>query len=225
MLTHLKSCRELRKYIHEGREIVREIEADTFEENPPLFREYMSASPAERAVMDDQFRNMKIHARLLSKGTWYEWRMKLLEGLKEGLGGHLEGMQKDDAILSRQEDVIEPALAAARAENTRLEVECATLRKQADQFPECDREELRVARIQLGSLNEQMQSKKKAVAELKAKLDTNKIAISKAQAAKTECQEMIKDAQRIREACRGWSVAEVANLKGTAFWRIEWNLY
>lgn len=225
MLTHFKSCRELRKYIHEGREIVREIEADTFEENPPLFREYMSASPAERAVMDDQFRNMKIHARLLSKGTWYEWRMKLLEGLKEGLGGHLEGMQKDDAVLSRQEKVIEPALAAARAENVRLEVECATLRKQADQFPECDREELRVARIQLGSLNEQVLSKKKAVAELKAKLDTNKIAIGKAQAAKTECQEIIKEAQRIREACRGWSVAEVATLRGTASGRVYWDQY
>ena len=93
------SCRELKKYISEGRRIVKEIETDTFEENPPLFREYMSAAPDVKALMDNQFKNVKTHARLLSKAMWYEWRMKLQDGLEAGLLRISEGLDADEQLL------------------------------------------------------------------------------------------------------------------------------
>ena len=53
------SCRELKNYISEGRSIVKEIEADTYEDNPALFREYMDAAPDVKSIMDNQFKNVK----------------------------------------------------------------------------------------------------------------------------------------------------------------------
>ena len=50
----------------QAQNIVKEIEADTYEENPPLFREYISAPPDTKMVMDNQTKNGKTHARLLS---------------------------------------------------------------------------------------------------------------------------------------------------------------
>src|SRR5580700_2650781 len=102
----IQSCRELKKYISEGRSIVREIENETFEENPPLFREYILATPDIRVLMDSQFKNVKTHARLLSKAMWYEWRMKLLDGLKVGLHKISEGMDADGEILHHQQELL-----------------------------------------------------------------------------------------------------------------------
>lgn len=174
----------------------------------------MSATPRERAVMDDQFRNMKIHARLLSKGMWYEWRKKLLEGLEEGLLGHAKGMQHDHAILTEREEVIQPILSAALDDNARLNQEYLTLKDRADQFPESDEVELQSARTKVMSLDERIISTKLAIEGARNRLGYQKTAVSTVAEASAECQEAIKEAQRVREACRGWTVAEVVEVKG-----------
>ncbi|SLM37356.1 Spc7 kinetochore protein domain [Lasallia pustulata] len=190
------SCRELKKYISEGRSIVREIEADTFEENPALFREYMSAAPEVRSIMDNQFKNVKTHARLLSKAMWYEWRMKLLDGLKEGLLGVGEGMTADAEILAEQEALVKPALPTLTAEHERLETQCQLLQAQADELASCDQEELKEAREKLVSTEEDIETKRKAVEELQRQLQEKEEGIANATERKQECLLEIKEAEK-----------------------------
>ncbi|KAI9797691.1 MAG: hypothetical protein M1833_005352 [Piccolia ochrophora] len=210
------SCRELKRYISEGRSIVREIEADTFEANPPLFREYMSASSDVRFIMDNQFKNVKTNARLQSKAMWYEWRMKLLEGLKEGLSRINQDMDVDEETISKQENIILPIVSPLVQEHGELATKQATLEAQADELANCDQEELRVARNTLANADREIEEKMRSVKDIKKNVDKVEQSIKAGADTKNECLEEIKEAERVREECRGWSGTEVGALKAKA---------
>lgn len=210
----VQSCRELKKYISEGRRIVREIETETFEENPPLFREYISASPDFKLIMDNQFKNVKTHARLLSKAMWYEWRMKLQDGLKEGLIKIAEGMTEDDEILTKQEKLLQSVLPELVKSYERLEQENEELEAVARELADCDPAELEAARDDLLNMDRQIEEKTRQVALLRQELEESEDGVKNMASRKEKCLEDIKEADRIREECRGWSSTEIATLKG-----------
>jgi kinetochore protein Spc7/SPC105 len=204
----------LKSYISEGRQIIRSIETETYADNPPLFREYVTARPDIRLLMDNQFRNVKTHARLLSKAMWYEWRMKLLEGLKEGLGRHFEEMKADDAILSKQEKIFNSVVPGLLEKHSALESEATHLQQIVDEMENCDQDELRAARERLASLDAEIAAKKKQLEEMQEDLQDKVDTIEAGAELKSEFMGQIREAERVKEECRGWSVKEVNSLKG-----------
>ncbi|KAL8941154.1 MAG: hypothetical protein Q9216_002419 [Gyalolechia sp. 2 TL-2023] len=221
------SCRELKRYIAEGRSIVREIEADTFEENPALFREYMTAPPDGKTLMDNQFKNVKTHARLLSKAMWYEWRMKLLDGLKEGLVQIKDGMDEDGRTLSHQEQLLEQVLPGLVKTSDRLQNEHQSLQAQADELASCDQDELRQARDGLTAVDNDLQAKKRSLRALQEDLRAKEQSIQDAIERRDEYRAEIREAERVRQESRGWKVSEVtalqqsvASLEETYGWKI-----
>lgn len=211
---HFQSCRELKKYIAEGRSIVREIEADTFEDNPPLFREYISAPPDIKSIMDNQFKNVKTHARLLSKAMWYEWRMKLLDGLKDGLLRVGEGLDEDDKLLAQQQRILDSVLPGLVQEHDRLGADRQMLQAQADELASCDQEELQHARDNLIAVEKDVQTKQQMVEDLQRELRQQEEGFENAVERNQQCLEEIKKAEKIRQEYRGWSPSEVAALQG-----------
>ncbi|KAK4201813.1 putative kinetochore protein spc7 [Triangularia verruculosa] len=207
------SCRELKKYISEGRRIVREIESETFEENPPLFREYMAATPEFKVLMDNQFKNVKTHARLLSKAMWYEWRMKLKNGLKAGLVNIAEGMDDDEKLLAKQQELLLSVLPEMIKRAEELEKEHENLEAVAQEMADCDPAELEEARAELISLDESLEEKQRKIAELKAQLDESNSSIETLTQQKQQYLDEIREADKIREECRGWSSEEISKLK------------
>lgn len=213
-LTSSQSCRELKNYISEGRSIVKEIETDTYEDNPPLFREYISAPPDVRPIMDNQFKNVKTHARLLSKAMWYEWRMKLLDGLKEGLLKVGDGMNEDDQILIQQEQMLEPVLPGLIEQHERLEKKVQIAQAQADELADCDQDELKEARDSLVSVEMDLEAKQRLVQDLQTQLREKENILGDVLEQKQECNDEIKEAEKLCQDCRGWSGAEVSGLQG-----------
>ncbi|PHH83215.1 hypothetical protein CDD82_2987 [Ophiocordyceps australis] len=207
------SCRELKNYISEGRHMVKEIEKDTLEENPPLFREYISATPNVRALMDNQFKNVKTHSRLLSKAMWYEWRMKLQDGLKEGLVSIFKGMERDDELLQAQEDILSSQLPSLESSYKALEKECHDLEKAAQELAESDPMELESAREELACLDADMAQKKELIDQLQQELDESTTEVDDLIARKEQVVTEINNAEKVREECRGWSSKEVDALK------------
>lgn len=210
------SCRELKKYISEGRRIVREIETETFEENPPLFREYISASPEFKALMDNQFKNVKTHARLLSKAMWYEWRMKLQEGLKEGLIRTAEGMTADEKFLDKQQKLLASVLPEMTRQSETLSRECENLELVAGELEDCDPAKLESARADLLAVEEDTEAKMQEIAQLREQLQETEQSISQLSEKKQSYVADIKEAEKIREECRGWSATEISALKARA---------
>ena len=209
-----QSCRELKNYIAEGRSIVKEIEGDTYEVNPPLFREYMSAPPDVKSIMDNQFKNVKTHARLLSKAMWYEWRMKLLDGLKEGLVKIGEGMNEDDQSLRQQEQLIQPVLPGLIEEHDNLQSQVQIAQSQADEIADCDQDELKEAREDLAMIENDLANKHRLLEELESELREKENILSDIVERKQECLLETKQAEKTLQDCRGWSVAEVSALQG-----------
>ena len=192
---------------------MKDIEADTYEENPPLFREYLSAPPDVKATMDDQFKNVKTHARLLSKAMWYEWRMKLLDGLKEGLLKIGEGMDEDHRSLTQQEQIIQPVLPGMVERHEQLEVQVQLAQEQADELAQCDQDELKDAREGLSVVERDLKSKRDLIERLQNQLRETENALGDVVERKQECVEDIKEAEKIRQDCRGWNILEVVQLQ------------
>ncbi|KAJ5590458.1 hypothetical protein N7450_004430 [Penicillium hetheringtonii] len=207
------SCRELKSYISEGRQVIRSIEAETYAENPPLFREYVTAPPDIRVIMDNQFRNVKTHARLLSKATWYEWRMKLLEGLKEGLIRHVDDMKADDALLSKREELLANAVPPLTEKHASLEQEANILRQLVEEMESCDQDELRGARQKLSIVDEEIEAKKRELEQLQAEVQEKTEIVDAGTEMRDEFMSQIQEAERIKEECRGWSARDISELK------------
>lgn len=210
------ACYELKNYISEGRKTVREIETETFEENPPLFREYISASPDVKVIMDNQLKNVKTHARLLSKGMWYEWRMTLLATLKDGLVKTADGMRQDGKILDRQLALLDTVLPNFVRQAQQLENEEADLRSAADELANCDQAELSEARQKLIAVDADIDAKQNMIDELRKQLQGKEAEIATSTERKNFCLNEIREAEKIREDCRGWSSMEISLLKEKA---------
>ncbi|KAJ0108908.1 hypothetical protein J7T55_005451 [Diaporthe amygdali] len=207
------SCRELKKYISEGRKIVREIETETFQENPPLFREYITASPEFKNLMDNQFKNVKTNARLLSKAMWYDWRMKLQDGLREGLVKIAEGMTADEQLLEKQRKLLSSVLPAMMKQLDNLTRECENLEAVASELEDCDPQELEAARADLAAVEDDIEAKNKEIARLREQFRTSEESVGQLAEQKQRYIADIKEAEKIREECRGWSSSEISALK------------
>lgn len=210
----LQSCNELKKYISGGRRIMREIEATAFEENPPLFREYISAPPELKSIIDNQLKNVKTHARLQSKAMWYEWRTKLLDGMKEAFKKTEEGMTNDDELLRGMEELLASVVPDLVRKYEALEQENEDLEAVARELADCDPAELEAARADLAAVDEQIEEKTRKLAAMRLELEESEGTIRDMTARKQHCLDDIKAADQVREECRGWSSSEIAMLKG-----------
>ncbi|KAJ5774237.1 hypothetical protein N7457_009133 [Penicillium paradoxum] len=209
------SCRELKSYISEGRQVIRSIEAETYAENPALFREYVTAPPDIRVIMDNQFRNVKTHARLLSKATWYEWRMKLLEGLKEGLNRHVEEMKADDELLSEREQLLNSNVPILVEKHASLEQEATNLQQLVDEMENCDQDELRSTRSKLSEVDAEIAAKRRELEQLQEEVQEKTTFIEAGAEMRDEFLAQIQEAERLKEECRGWSAREINELKAS----------
>lgn len=208
------ACHELKRYISGGKDVVRQIEAEVYEDNPPLFREYLEAPADQRHLMDNQFKNMKTFARLKSKEIWYGWRSTLLNDLKTAILKTHEDFEMDGAAIQEQESLIDQALPELVERHKEATSEHKLLQKRADELAGCDQEELEGARSRLASTDLKIEEKRLLLQQLQQQLKEKEEAIELAKERKIECLEEIKSAEKVREECRGWSTSEVKTLQG-----------
>ncbi|CAK7221923.1 hypothetical protein SEUCBS140593_004726 [Sporothrix eucalyptigena] len=207
------ACRELKNYIEEGRSIMREIESETYEDNPPIFQEYTTATPEMRAQMDNQFKNIKIFARLQSKKQWYEWRTKLHEGLQEGMLKVLRDLEKDKEVLQQRREVVDAVYPALLAEYESLERERIQLEAFAAQLGGDDQEALIAARVQKGQLTASIEEHKGETARLEAEMQASKSRVAAMKKEREQYLKELEEAKRIQEERRSWSHQEISSLK------------
>lgn len=164
--------------------------------------------------MDNQFKNVKTHSRLLSKAMWYEWRMKLLDGLKDGLVKIKEDMDADEEILQHQRELLDVVLPPLVEQYNKVTEEESDLRTVADELANCDQEELSNARQKLIATEADIESKKRIIQQLRKEVEEKQIGIVSGTEMKHSYLQEIEEAEKVREACRGWTANEGLALKG-----------
>ncbi|KAK9240496.1 Spc7 kinetochore protein-domain-containing protein [Lipomyces kononenkoae] len=143
------SCRELRKNIEEGKELFDKLEISTTEKNPELFRQYVCSSLDGQAAFCAQFKVIKSYARLQSKGVWYKWRSKLLNGIMGSLNKNANSLKTDCANLKALQEKLRPSLADIKSRYLTLKCRLEVLRKRISDVEDCDKGQLATARHKL----------------------------------------------------------------------------
>lgn len=167
--------------------------------------------------MDNQFKNLKTYARLSSKAIWYDWRKKLLDDLKGGLSRIQDDMTTDDEMLVKYEKLLSSLLPRLVEIHELLRQERERLQAQADEIARSDQEELSNARSSLMAIKREIEEKRDLVEQKRMQIREKQEKIEVAIENKMTAMEEIKEAERIKEECRGWSASEVRMQKGTGF--------
>ena len=209
------ACHELKRYTREGKQMVSELEAETLKETPPLIQAYVQASGERKTALDAQMRDIKTNARFQSKEMWYAWRSKLLDELMVGFQRIGEGLIKDDEPLGQAERVLDQILPDLEQRHTTLQGEAKHLRETVTILSEEEKEELQSARQNLNQINAQLNEKRRLLEELRRKTQEQDDLASNIQESQLEYTAAIQEAARVRNACRGVSIEEIATLKGS----------
>ena len=142
--------------------------------------------------------------------------MTLLGTLKEGLFKTAEGMISDEELLDQQQALLESVLPQLIRQARELEEEEADLQLAAEEIANCDQEELSEARQQLITADADIDAKKRLVTELRKQLQGKEAEIEAGNEKKQIYLEEIREAEKIREECRGWTSSEISALKSTS---------
>ncbi|KAK9365132.1 Spc7 kinetochore protein-domain-containing protein [Lipomyces kononenkoae] len=153
------SCRELRKNIEEGKELFDKLEVSTTEQNPEIFRQYVCSSLDGQAAFCAQFKFIKSYARLQSKGVWYKWRSKLLDGIMSSLNKNANSLKTDCENLKALEDKLRPSLSDIKSSYSALKSRLDALRKRISEVEDCDQGQLETARLKLADLEPDVRRK------------------------------------------------------------------
>ena len=208
------ATRELKNYISSGRDIIRQIEAETFAEQPAIFKEYVDARPEIKAVMDNQFRNGKTSARLQSKEGWYTWRGQLVDGLQNGLEKEVKTpLEHDKQVLLGQQDALDQVVPQLTTKKHRLELQVQDLRRRLDEFESLDHEELKEKRKALRTIDQEVSQRSEHLSEFQQQVQEKDDVLSSATELRQEMQDQINEALRVQEEQRRWPAKDVANYK------------
>jgi kinetochore protein Spc7/SPC105 len=207
------ACHELKRYIHEGKGAIKELEAETFQDTPRLIQAYMSADPERKIAIDAQLRDMKTHARLRSKEMWYGWRSQLLDELMHVLQGIAEGLLRDDEILQASEEALNQALPQMTEQQLALKQEAEQLEAELSAASEEEKEELDAARDRITAVDAELAEKRRILEELQYDVQEQEEIGENLRETKDEFTAAIKEAERVRESYRTISVEEINALK------------
>lgn len=208
------ACHELKRYIHEGKGAIKELEAETFQDTPHLIQAYMSATPDTKMAIDAQLRDMKTHARLRSKEMWYGWRSQLLDELMHVLQGIAEGLLKDDEILQAREEIISKVLPQMAEKQVALQQDAEQLQTEVNATSDKEKEELEAARARISSVDAQLEEKRSIFEELQYDVQEQEEIGENLRETKEEFAAAIQEAERVRESYRTISMDEINALKG-----------
>ena len=108
---------------------------------------------------------------------------------------------------------MQPVLPTLIEDHDRLESQVQITQAQADEMAECDQDELNEARDSLMSIEKDLEAKQMLLKKLQTELREKENSLGDVVERKQECIEEIKEAEKTRQDCRGWSFAEVSALQ------------
>ena len=208
------ACHELKRYISDGKRVIKELETETAKQAPPLIQAYTAAGPSRKMALDAQMRDIKTHARYRSKEMWYGWRSQLLDDLMKALQGIGEGLIKDDEKLQHAEQILNRVMPGLVEHHQDLQAEAENLQQEAAATTEDEKEELEAARERLQAASYELREKQKVLEELQNEMKKQETLANDLEENRAEFAAAIKEADRVKEACRSVSTNEITALKG-----------
>jgi kinetochore protein Spc7/SPC105 len=70
-------------------------------DNPPVIREYLSASDEDKQLFEMTFKAFKTNTQLKARAGWYDWKMSLMGRVRPDVEEMLEGMREVNRVPKR----------------------------------------------------------------------------------------------------------------------------
>lgn len=208
------ACHELKRYISDGKRVIKELESETAQDTPPLLQAYTAAGPNRRATLDAQMRDIKTHARYRSKEMWYAWRSQLLEDLMKALQSIGEGLIRDDEKLQHAAQILDQIMPGLLQQHQSLQAEAQSLEQEAAAENEDEKEELEASREKIQATAYEIREKQKILEDLQREMQEQETQVNDLEENRAEFAAAIKEADRVKESCRSISTNEITALKG-----------
>ncbi|KAF8253740.1 Spc7-domain-containing protein [Wilcoxina mikolae CBS 423.85] len=206
-------CRDLERHINEGRDMIAEIEEIAESENPALFQEYIQAPADLKALMDNQFKNIKTYSRLTAKRDWYQWRMKNVDSVKDGLQRNLDGLQADERFVEEQKAALDPLLPEIKKSWEKARYQLRKLEDMKQRIDMDDQDELMDARSRLSDILNKIEMTQAQIQQKRQQTDKMDEEIKTKETKEAQLIVSIEEAERVKEMNRGWSENEVRTWK------------
>ena len=80
--------------IKESQAQLQATEEDCDTHNPPVIREYLSATDDDKQLFEMTFKAFKTNTQLKARERWYDWKQGLMERVRPDVEDMLKGMQE-----------------------------------------------------------------------------------------------------------------------------------
>ncbi|KAA8916129.1 hypothetical protein TRICI_001713 [Trichomonascus ciferrii] len=207
------SSREMKNNVKDAKELFSQLEAETLEENPLLFREYIEASADTKQVMSSQFKLIKSFARQQAKSVWYDWRTQLTNGVHEAFKKNLKSLQDDQKMLEAKRPAVERSYNDISSKYMEMRNKLERMRKRAAELANCDRDELLAAQELLSARKRDLASAQKSLEEQTNQVRDYRELVETQLQEKRRLQDSIQAAEKVRQANKRIEMQDIANLR------------
>ncbi|KAJ1909703.1 hypothetical protein IWQ60_011028 [Tieghemiomyces parasiticus] len=136
-------CTDLTENIRKGTQTVAKLDAELRINNPSSVLEYLLAPESERLGLELYFKQLKTHARLQSKRTWYTWRAMSLAPVLDAYDRTLIDLKRDQQAMGNyRAGLTNHGAAPLRRYRDRLRDQVRRAQERKTALARCDQEEL-----------------------------------------------------------------------------------
>lgn len=207
------SSREMKNNVRDAKELFSQLEAETLEENPLLFREYIEASADTKQVMSSQFKLIKSYARQQAKSVWYDWRTQLTNGVYEAFRKNLTSLQDDQKMIGAKRPAVEKAYNDISSKYMEMKNKLERMRKRSAELANCDRDELLAAQELLSTRKRDLATAQMSLEEQTKQVRDYRELVETQLQEKRKLQDSIQAAEKIRQANKRIDMQDIADLR------------
>lgn len=207
------SCKELAGKIQQGKMLFDELKEKTEQDNPDLFRQYLSAPFYEQMSMKSRFHLLKEFTRQQAKEVWYEWRTKLIQNILEVLQNNLEILRSDQAIIKNNSEVLEESYEDMKQELDSLKLDVLRFKEIRSKFQDLDAEQIKSIKSRLTELNQKLLDHRDLIIQNQEKMDALQAEIDKRNGDIDACNSQLALVEHKLSKTRHFNSAEIETLQ------------
>lgn len=207
------SIREMKNNVKDAKELFKQLETETLEENPLLFREYIEASADTKQLMNAQFKLVKSYARQQAKSVWYDWRSQLTTGVHEAFLKNFKSLQDDEKMMNKRKPEVEQSYNDISSKYKEMKNKLERMRKRSTELANCDRGQLISAQERLTSRKKELFSVQKSLEEKTNQVRDYRELVETQLQHKRKLQDSIQAAEKIRQANKQIDMQDIFDLR------------
>ncbi|KAM9935141.1 hypothetical protein OXX80_005280 [Metschnikowia pulcherrima] len=216
------SCKELAAKIEQGKRLFDEVKERSSQNNPLLFKQYLSASPFEQTAMRAKFHLMKEYTKQQAKEVWYEWRKKLISNILQVYQNNLEVLENDKLILESGIEELELSFKSMIRDLKTVNADVKRFKEIQSNFQGLEIEDIKRMRARMADLNRSLFDHKRLIAANEKSINNLQQSINNRRISIDALKNQVREAEDELSKTKQFSSKEIEELHiSSQLWQIS----